>query len=459
VNATSGELRKIRIYPPLAIARLGKSEVPLEAYHWGANDDRPDGTGKTTILPADTLSVAADGAVSSYRPSRVRFKDEEGFRPVCPFFELHAEWIADGRICSGPVTPELLARFGLDVPRVRWVVEVANLKPYFMTRDRGTRIEARIVLSGDDVEARTLEGVGPADVTEPLVPRGRHIPLGTVRLTRPTTRFPELRLRFTPAKGHFYGPVDLLGHWSIQFPEENLFLDPRSAWCGWRPGADDPRGAPGDQYAHADDDDRSYGLVDDVCDGVITCTLDGTPLAPAYARITVGPPDYAPDRRHVISLADGLKDRVGRAEVFDRGYVENMDLTGREVRDLMERVLETLELINLDVFNDRIKTQLNPFIASRQGMATTARQYAPFSPLPPLPHDPLLEVLEDFLRKRPDLIDTLVRPPRGDSPLFDKRMPAIMRGASGEPLHLTRRQYDVLVLWAKRLHELAQERP
>lgn len=63
------------------------------------------------------------------------------------------------------------------------------------------------------------------------------------------------------------------------------------------------------------------------------------------------------------------------------------------------------------------------------------------------------EVFEDFIRKRPDLIEQWIRPPLSPDLFFTRKMPAVMRGASGDPLHLTRRQYDLLVLWAKKLRE------
>src|SRR5262245_20747279 len=85
-------LRKLLIYPPLAFARLGNCRTPLEAFSWGPNDNTPRGTGKTTILPASTMALADDGTLSPKTPVRVRFKDNVGLRPVCPFFELYGEW-------------------------------------------------------------------------------------------------------------------------------------------------------------------------------------------------------------------------------------------------------------------------------------------------------------------------------------------------------------------------------
>src|SRR5262249_44735633 len=146
----------------------------------------------------------------------------------------------------------------------------------------------------------------------PLVPhdRDKYVPLGSVRLTRPNKAHPEFRLRFTPGTGRFFGPANVRDRWrGVQLPSSDLFLNPESSWCRWKRQPDDPRGWRPGQYAQDADSNVSYGLVDDVCDGIITCAVDGLDqrsdleIVPAHARIVVGPPDYAPDRRPIVSLA------------------------------------------------------------------------------------------------------------------------------------------------------------
>jgi hypothetical protein len=34
---------------------------------------------------------------------------------------------------------------------------------------------------------------------------------------------------------------------------------------------------------------------------------------------------------------------------------------------------------------------------------------------------------------------------------YDHKMPALMRGSDRYPMHITRRQYDLLVAWVRRL--------
>ena len=479
-------IQKIWLYPPMAIGRVGPSQVPCDNFHWAANDLRPRGTGKTSIQPEETLNVATDGSITSSLPSDITFKDSVGFKPVCPFFELHGEWEINGNTLSGPITPQVLELFDLEASDLRWTVEVANLKPYHFTLTEGDRIQAIVELAGNMTERQVLQGVAPVGVSQPIVPSGQFIPLGSIQLTRPTSDFPEFRLRFTPAAGKVYGPTNLstrletlrqrlasavppqVSTWeNFQLPPEHLILNSEAAWCQFVV-TDDPRTNPGGLYASEDDTSISLGFVDDVCDGIIRCTLPGG--IQTSAQIVVGPPDYAPDRRPVVSLADGLADRIQRDNVLDPNYVDQLELTAAEVNDLLEKVLETMELINLDFQNDRVRRE-NQAIAIAQGLSETAAEDKAFPPMEPLPNQPLpltalgrrrhrrlisLEVLEDKLREQPDLINQWIREPRTTERYYDRKMPALMRGSDRYPMHITRRQYNLLIAWANRLRRDAE---
>lgn len=465
-------LKRLLITPPLAIARLGSSEVPLECFDWGPNDDRPRGTGKTTIAPAETLQILADGTVKSFTPAAIQFKDGDHYRPVCPFFELHGEWESKGEIVRGPVTPSVLKRFGIQTSQLVWVIDAGNLKPFHMTRVPDCRIEAHVELAGNDLAEIELRGISPAGSKNPLVPIDRYIPLGTVRLTKPTELFPEFRLRFTPAQGKFYGPPDLKSKWDVQIDDAQLFLNPNSAWVGFSPSANDPRTAPGFLYAGADvRDGSSLGVVDDVCDAIIKCMIPGSDVAPGYARVTVSPPDYAPDRRHLITIADALKDHTDRSEVWESGYVA-AGSTKLEIQDMFERILETMGLMNVDVFNNRVDVQENPATAFSRGIPYRPTDHYAFPPLPAVTGEkfPLtqrgrqahrrmlsIEIFQDMIREKPGLIEKWIREPGGNDGFFTTQMPPVMRDSSGGPLHLTRRQYDLLRNWATHLRKDIEE--
>lgn len=508
-------LKALWFYPPLAFARIGLSDEPLESFYWGPNDESPTGTGKTTIIPATTLADAACGTVEA-RPPRppepVLFQDKKGVKPVCPFFELHGSWRdKDGTVSDVPITEEILKRAKKKSSDLTWSVRVANLKPYFMTLDEDTRIDADLQIAGDSYGKNELRGVSPKVAMQPLVPKRQYIPLGIVRLVRPRDADDVFRLRFYPPKGRIYGPTNLkerdfgealnqktgkVEKDAYDIPDEFLILNARSSWAKCKPSDVDPRGTPGGQFA-SDKNGVSLGLVDDVSDGIISCSLAGTPLV-ARARVVVAPPHYAPDRRHLISIADGLKDRVGREEVHKKNYFSETEQTHRptvnsqgevgcqpvikrqmarlEIHDLLERVIETMGLSNLDAFNDRVDLNDNPLNAIISGLPYKPPlkpgehgvfQTPPSTDQYPLPlfemgrqnHRRLssLEIFENLLRQNPSTIAKKIRPPGDPSPFFDRRMPALMLGSSGQPLHLTGRQYDLLFAWAKILRASIKE--
>ncbi|MEU7725760.1 hypothetical protein AB0B78_11010 [Streptomyces sp. NPDC040724] len=469
-------IEKMWLYPPLAFARLGPSPDPCENYRYGPNDLNPRGTGKTVALPVPSLVVAADGTLTERLPqgNRARFKDEHGFRPICPFFEVHGSWVIDGVRGDGPITTEVLDAFGLTPADVRWKVEVANLKAHHCTRAEDDRIDAAVEVAGNQHQKRPLEGRSPQSAARPLVPPGRHVPLGSVQIPQPSAAFPELRLRFTPAAGLVYGPTNLTQHTTrYPLPAEQLFLSPDSRWCEFRETNDDgdPRTAPSGLYAGASEEDggTSFGLVDDVCDGLVTVTVGELT---ARARIVVTPPDFAPDRRPFTSLADGLTDRVKRAEVRDPAYVSgNQQLTALEVRDLFERALEAMDSVNVDAQNQRA-TGENIRNAQGEGSSIAEARARTFPAPVPLAGITLaltergrrkhrrfsaLEVLEDLIREQPNFIAQFVRPPASEERWYDRRMPVAVRGSDAFPMHLTRRQYDLLVAWARSVRANVQE--
>ncbi|WP_327417827.1 hypothetical protein [Streptomyces sp. NBC_01233] len=435
------------IQPPLAFARLGPSPKPCDNYRWGRSDLTPRGTGKTTVEPQPTLDLAADGTLSERMPQKVRFKDEAGWRPVCPYFEVHGSWTVNGERHTGPLTEEVLARFGLGLGDVRWQVSVANLKAHHLTENDDDRIEATVRVRGDDHQKHRLAGASPQGGTRPLVPAGRNLPLGAVQVPVPNAALPELRLRFTPGTGAVYGPTTLTDASRYRIPAERRILNPDTEWVGFRLPSDDVRTAPRGLFAGAEGQ-RAVGLVDDVCDGLVTVGLPGG--LTASARVVACPPVFSPDRRPFVSVADGLTDRVRRGDVRTPAYLADKQQTTQEIRDLFERILETVGNINLDVQNGAfgalppVETLTGVLLGLTEQARRRHRRFV------------ALEMLEDLFRERPGLIREIVREPVADpqgAGGYNGRMPPDMRGADGNALHLTRRQYDLLVRWAAALRE------
>lgn len=501
-------LERIFIVPPLAFARVGGSPIPCGAFLWGPNDISPRGAGSTTLVPALSLDVAEDGTLSSHIPTDVIFRDEAGIRPVCPFFELHAEWTdAAGVRHSGVVTTEVLEAVGSTLSDITWSVELGNLKAFHYTYEDGDRIEGRAEVGADNHMRTALAGASPGHAPSPLLRRDRGMPMGSIQAPKPSDNFPEICLRFYPPAGLVYGPEDLperIAALDLEFqvgrerpnaewrgftlPAANLIVNPNASWPRYVPDAAtlgpffdrDFRNTPGGLLAapfapipwleNEPILQRSLGLVDDVSDGLITCRVQlGTTRFDAVARIVVGPPDFAPANRPPVSLADNLTDRVDRnAARVPTGWTKAE--LGEIVLDILERAFESSELMHRDYQNFRsFRTNLaeNADLGSRAlfeaedlaallwplqdpDLVIAGRVSAmTLSELGTRKHRryAALEYLEDRFRENPAMFEQWIRRPVDPSPYFDKRMPALMRGSDGRPFHLTRRQWEIVRAW------------
>jgi hypothetical protein len=315
-----------------------------------------------------------------------------------------------------------------------------------------------------------------------------------------------IRVRFTPGRGEVYGPPSAseapapgTGRVHTIVKPENRTLNPRASWLSYNADYtrfDNPE--PSDTYDGADVDpvnpfnNVAWGVVDDTCDAVIEATLvvAGVRLQ-ATARVFVGPPDFAPDRRPFVSLVDDLADR--ELGTPDPVTAANLELAEQEIADLFQRVYETVSLANLDATRrnaiaDNVATGLDGFTkpprTDDQTMSAADRPYASLtvdvpakpSPQAPLPyadiaqlaHAPLSELddLIAFLQWNAERVRMLIRPPYGafrnleenpaptDAPnpehrdprinrdrAHDMRMPPYMRDSDASALSLTRRQY------------------
>lgn len=498
-------LKRIWIEPPLAFARVGPSQTPCDAFDWGADDLTPDGTGTTTLVPAETLTLAEDGTVSVYVPDIIRFRDDQGIRPVCPFFEVWGEWSQDGQDRTGPLTLPVLGTLGLSLENVRWGVHLANLKAYHYTFAEGDRLEAKLEIGAADHARHEVRGSSHPSAAAPLVPEGEGIAMGAVQAARPSDDFPELRLRFFAPTGEILGPRDLperlsridfgvieggravnLEWQGFSLPQANLLLNPDAAWCRYAIeaydlppiGPGDYRNNPSQLLAHhrtRSGETVGLGLIDDVSDGLITCAVldaQGRAVMTASARIAVGPPDFAPAHRHVASLADALADREDRWPKDLATW--SLDELGDLVEDLFERAFETSELMNRDAQKER-SHRTNVGIQAELGPNSVYNDEDVADLLWPRADKVLIEAgkqspfelslegtrkhrrhavrafLEQRFREDPGLLDRWIRAPLEPSRFYDKRMPPLMRGSDGRPYHLTRRQWNILRAWVARL--------
>ncbi len=488
-------IEEVFFLPPMAVARLGGSDTPLASFTW-VEDPSTHGAGNTVIEPAITLQVLPEGPIRASIPGTIQFRDGDLLRPVAPFFELWAK--VKGEAEPQRLTAKLLTDSGGSLDKVTYTVTAANHKAARRTGDDACAFTAQVRSRGDDHVRKPL--LASSQGTQPLVPSNRPIPLGQFQVIQPQVgesfgvNLDQLRVRFTPATGEVYGPPNLPesrdnGRRHPVVKAANQFLNRRSSWLqynGTDPAVDDPQ--PSDTYDGASR--TSLGVVDDTCDAVIEVLVQaGQARLQASARVFSGPPDFAPDRRPFMSLADDLIDRdppsVEPAE-------ELADLL-RRMADLFQRVFETVSLANVDAMRasaidgqprgprvDLPRTDSSsmtpadrPYYRDEDAIPRSSRlARVPFHDTGKQKHEDLADAddLALFLRENAEFVQRLIRPPYGTvgeldtiaaanppkdagrrdprivrDTLHDMRMPPYMRDSDATAMSLTRRQYNLLM--------------
>ena len=443
---------ELRILPPIAIGRLGSSEVPLEAFDLEVCEDQP--VGYRRIVPRATFHVdPATGELSQDTPTSIRFKETDGrIRPLAPFLEVFA--ITDdspGEL--QPLTLDLLASQNLSLDAIQWTVEVANIKIYRRTRALGDKIVARVEGIRDHLP-KALLGECAHFIT------GKLLPLGSVQYIKPTREFPEIRLRFTPAAGKVYGSsrwrntsADVEVKDPVIDSDDLVLYDPtKGSWRGYTETSGPTLTNPAQIYAGYQDKNQnqvSWGYLDDECDGTVTVTLDvggGRPLT-ARAHIGAGPPAFAPDTLPVRVISDELEQILLGTDVGD-------DVTIDEAEEIVRRALETVRHMNTTVMNgNAVNGRLN--LAStmvRQDTNDFERYFEPIMS-PSLVDNLAVQALHERVFNglssgaAPWFSDALRRPEEiGDlSNAGRRKMPGLMRNADGRALTLTRRQVNTVI--------------
>jgi hypothetical protein len=510
--------------PPHAIARLGGGETPLESFIW-SDDPTIAGAASTVIEPAITLEVTPEGSVRPYLPGTIRFREGGLFRPVAPFFEMWVRYQSpdDATDHDEPLTLDILRDLGASPANLSYVVTASNRKAARRTRDEACSFQAQVQVAGDDCRRIPLLASSPnRPGTEPLVPAEHPIPLGAFQVIRPIlgdemgVDLSILRVRFTPARGEVYGPPRATeapapgtARTHLIVKPDNRFLNPNAAWTRYDADYakfDNPE--PSDTYDGADvDAGLAWGVVDDTCDAIIEASLVIAGRRwQARARVFSGPPDFAPDRRPFLSLADDLADR----ELPPPGAIapaEQSDVE-KEINDLFQRVFETASLSNLDATRARALGEnqragaTNPAEGlpkvDAASMTGDDRPYADLAvdlntrptSVDPLPYADLerqahakladLDLMVEYLRLAGAHVRELLRPPYGafaelrEQPgpdpdpghrdprvardrAHDMRMPPYMRDSDATALSLTRRQYHQVLALIDRLQVQYQQ--
>jgi hypothetical protein len=418
------DIVEIRILPPLAIGRLGSSATPLENYTM----EIANPVGYRSLVPASTLVVdpVTGTVLSATEQASVSFRDAEGnIKPVCPFLEV---WmLLDGANTLTPLTLQALKSLDADETSVSWSVEVGNVKAFRRTGDPNDKITASVAAFNDH-GIKTLAGL-----CANFKPR-KSLPFGSVRYLKPTAAFPQIRLRFTPASGKVYGPR--AGDPNIA---DDVYDATRGSWAKFSdnesnpPSSRPPSTEPGGIYANVGGVSRGY--LDDECDGMVQVqvTLKGKTLT-AVARITCGPPNFAPDGLPIRTVADEL-------EQIELGPSVSGPVPMAEVGSIVRRALETVRLMNTAALN-------SPSVNSMASQDTGAGRAAE-----PIFDPAVVDALAIRARHESVLLalnsgtmawfSTVLRRYTEVGDLSDdgrRKMPGMMRGADGTHLALTRRQ-------------------
>lgn len=367
--------------PPMAIARVGSSPEPMDAFDW-TFDKNPHRGVQTKIRAMPSLhleSERGDGhwphRLTVKPPGEIRFKDHKGrIRPVAPFFELWARvQDEDGSITAVPVTRSFLEARKASLRDLVFTVDAGNRKAQSRTKLASCAAVAHVVFAGDSYKRHALDAISPRSYGEvPLVRPDAPLPLGSVQTFLPNadgwschTRLDQVRLRFTPGSGATFGPPDATTAMASPRPPgdfepalteygrnhamtkpENRILTPGTAWSGFnfRTGNTPKWPTPQDSYdGSREGAGGSWGTIDNTCDLIIqaSLTIDGRVFR-AKARSFAGPPDFAPDRRPMYSIRDELDDRELPPPE------PHPETTPEEILDLFRRIFETASLVNLD---------------------------------------------------------------------------------------------------------------
>jgi hypothetical protein len=455
------KILELRILPPIAIARLGSSENPLDAYSLQVPEENP--LDYREIKPEPSFTIDADGYVTETTPDKITFKDASGLkatngkvRPVCPFLEVFAV-TSDDPDHLVPLTTDLLAKAGLSLNDLSWRIEVANHKMFRRTFAEDDKVTAEVVIHGNNHTRLELKG----ECKNFKV--GKHLPMGAAQFIRPDAKHPEIRLRITPAKGHVYGAsrkrVEVYGQKKVKDPlyemigEDFLLYKKKGSWHKYQEGPTTYpiTTAPGNIFAGYEGKNEkgqdvrfSWGYLDDAFDGYVSVTLGSLTTK---AHVSAGPPAYAPDTLPIRVVTDELEQILLGSDRTDEVPIE-------EAQEIIRRALETVRLMNTAIMNgnpyEGMKRIASTMVA--QDTNDTGRMFEPImatSIVDNLAVRSLHErVYNGIAAGATPWFESALRRPNMIGDLSDaerRKMPALMRGADGRALCLTHRQINTII--------------
>jgi len=451
-------IKALRILPPIAIGRLGSAAQPLDNYRIEVKDEET--LGFRRIVPEETLIVdEGSGKIKeTQRPDTIDFTHDGKIRPVAPFLEVFVVTEDDSLV---PLTEEVLRGHGLSPDDVRWQVRVANRKIARRTQEDADAINAGTGWFSHH-DRQQLKGT-----CDNFISRDKFVDFGHVRYIRPTEEYPEVRLRFTPAKGLIYTSDaeesgDTEDGLPLPVPPEQKIYDSTKGWYHFQLKDEhaEAETVPPSLYAITppapswlyNNRAISRGYFDDACDGFVEVALTvGGKQLQASARICSAPPAVVPDSLFVRSLADDLEQVINGPGVAPD---EPLEVTKARAEDIVRRAFETVRFMNVAVMNGnnfKGRSALGLDSMPEEEAADTERAIRPV--MTPESVDTLAimtlhqQVYAALRGGAAPWFVKLLRQPDQVSDFTDhgrRKMPALMCGADNSYLALTHRQIETI---------------
>ena len=449
-------IKALRILPPIAIGRLGSAAEPLDNYRIEVKDEET--LGFRRIVPEDTLVVdEAKGEIGeTKKPDAIDFTQDGKIRPVAPFLEVFAVTEDDSLV---PLTVDVLRDHGLTPDDIRWQVRVANRKIARRTEQEDDVIGVETGWFSHH-DRQQLKGT-----CTNFISKESFVDFGHVRYIKPNEAYPEIRLRFTPAKGLIYSSnVEEKGDTedgiSLDLPKEQKIYDSKKGWYHFQNDRPERETVPPSLFAITppapswlyNNRAVSRGYFDDACDGFVevALTIGGRTLQ-ASARICSSPPAVVPDSLFVRSLADDLEQVINGPGVAPD---EPLEITKARAEDIVRRAFETVRFMNVAVMNGnnfKGRSALGLDSMPEEEAADTERAIRPV--MTPESVDTLAimtlhqQVYAALRGGAAPWFVKLLRQPDEVSDFTDhgrRKMPALMCGADNSYLALTHRQIETI---------------
>ena len=453
------KILELRILPPIAIGRLGSSELPMDAYELDISREKP--LDFREVIPKKSFQVNSEtGEINEFLPEKIEFKEVSSIeakngkiRPVAPFLEVFAVTDKNPKYLV-PLTLDLLKEAGLSVENIKWDVEVGNIKLFRRTED----VDDKIFASVKDIN--THERHALLGECKNFLP-DKTLPLGFVQFVAPTEEHPGIRLRWTPGPGKVYGSsterIEKAGASPTSDPvikKDSVIYDKKKDWFGYAEGkTGNPKlyTNPAQIFAGYQDGGNqvSWGYLDDECDGYATVYLTDNDkmVLKAKSHISAGPPAFAPDTLPIRVVSDELEQIILGPDTDEEVPIE-------EAEEIVRRAFETIRLMNTAVMNGNAVNGRENVASTmvRQDTNDFGRLYEPIMATSIVDNLALRSLHERIFNglttgaapwfsavlRRPDKIGDLSDAER-------RKMPALMRGADGRALTLTHRQINKVI--------------